>query len=102
MAFEFLLIVLAVVLFGGMFLGLAMAYRDTEAERASTAVAKETEHAAPGLYDWRAADAVLAQEVMLRQLEHYLRREAMMAEQFINNPSPQTLRAGGRQQIGTC
>lgn len=102
MAIEFFLIALAVVLFGGMVAGLALAYRETEAERADAAAAKEASPRVPGLYAWNPADEAVAQEIMLRQLEHYVRREVMAAEQFIENPTPQTLRAGGRQPLGTC
>lgn len=103
MGLEFLLIVLGVVLFGGMFAGLALAYREIEADRAGTAAANEAKDAASGFYDWRAADQAVAQELMLRELEHYLRRESMVAEQFINDPSLHTLRVrGGRKQIGAC
>jgi hypothetical protein len=37
---------------------------------------------------------------MLRQIEHHLRREALLAEQFISNPTPQTLRAGEHLRLG--
>lgn len=93
MAIEILVIGLAVVLFGGMFLGLLLSYRETEAARTTRASAPGV-HDAAALYGWRAADAALAEELMLRQIEHHLRREAMLAEQFIDNPSPQTLRSG--------
>jgi hypothetical protein len=99
---DFFLIAVAVMLFGGMFAGLALAYRDVEAQREKASAAKKVIQPAPTLYQWRARDEVLAQELMFRQLEHYLRRETMMAEQFIANPTPQTLRAGSQQHLGTC
>jgi hypothetical protein len=103
MTIELVLIALAVVLFGAMVAGLALAYAETEAERIKAAAAeKKTARPAPSVYQWGAHDDAVAQELMLRQLEHYLRREAMMAEQFINNPSPQTLRVGEHQHLGTC
>jgi hypothetical protein len=104
MTIEFVLIALAVVLFGVMVAGLGLAYAETEAERIKAAAAerKRTTRPAPSVYQWGAHDDAVAQELMLRQLEHYLRREAMMAEQFINNPSPQTLRVGEHQHLGTC
>ena len=102
MTLEFFLIVLPVVLVGAMLAGLALTYRETEVKRAKDAVATLEARPAPSLYQWRARDEALAQELMLRQLEHYLRRESMMAEQFINNPSPQTLRVGEHQHLGTC
>lgn len=102
MTVEFFLTAIAVILFGGMFAGLAVAYRDVEAERSKASAAKETIRPVPTLYQWRARDEALAQELMFRELEHYLRRETMMAEQFIDNPTPQTLRAGEHQRLGIC
>lgn len=102
MAIEFFLIALAVVLFGGMLAGLAFAYRDIEIGRADERMAQEAVPRVPGLYAASPADEALAQELMLRQLEHYVRREVMAAEQFINDPTPQTLRAGARQHLGNC
>ncbi len=93
MAIEILLIALAVVLFGGMFLGLLLSYREAEADRTTCAAAADVVSAS-SFYGGRPHDAAIAEELMLRQIEHHLRREAMIAEQFINNPSPQTLRAG--------
>ena len=98
MPIEFLLIALAVVLFGGTFLGLFLSYSETEAERSRRRPVAADVVRAPGFFGWRARDAALAEELALRQIEHHLRREAMLAEQFINNPSPQTLRAGGDDQ----
>ncbi len=102
MAIEFFMIALAVVLFGGMMAGLAFAYRDIEAQRVDERIAKEAMPHAAGLYAVSPSDEAVAQELMLRQLEHYVRREVMAAEQFIDNPTPQTLRAGARQHLGTC
>jgi len=47
----------------------------------------------PDLIGWP-PDLALSDELLLRQIEHHLRREALIAEQFIQNPSPETLRAG--------
>ena len=102
MAIEFFLIALAVVLFGGMFLGLALAYREGEAQRAAASAAAEHAAASTGLYRWSVADAALAEELMLRQIEHHLRRESLIAEQFTDNPTPQMLRAAEHQRLGTC
>ena len=102
MAIEFFLIALAVVLFGGVILGLALGYRETEAQRAAASTAADKAAAAPGLYRWSVADAALAEELMLRQIEHHLRREALIAEQFIDNPNPQMLRAAEHQRLGVC
>lgn len=102
MAIEFFLIALAIVLFGGLMAGLALSYRDIEAERADERIAKEAAPRVAGLYAASPTDEALAQELMLRQLEHYVRREVMAAEQFIDNPTPQTLRAGARQHLGNC
>ncbi len=101
MTIEFYLITLAVIVFGGLFAGLALAFRETEAERAAASAAEKTTQPAPGLYEWRARNEALTQEIMVRQLEHYLRREAMVAEQFLIDPSPKTLRAGERQHLGS-
>lgn len=46
----------------------------------------------PGLIGW-APNLALSDELLLRQIEHHLRREVLIAEQFIQNPSPETLRA---------
>jgi hypothetical protein len=102
MTLEFFLIVMGVALFGGLFAGLALAYRDVDDKRTKASAANKVIQPAPALYQWRARDEALAQELMFRQLEHYLRRETMMAERFIANPTPQTLRAGDQQHLGTC
>jgi hypothetical protein len=95
---EILLITLGVVLFGGMFAGLLLSYRDIEAERLNAAAARKPRRAA--FYGWTERDAALNEELMLRQIEHHLRREAFLAEQFIRDPNPQTLRAGERSRLG--
>lgn len=95
---EILLIALGVVLFGGMFVGLLLSYRDIEAERTKAAAARTTRK--PSFYGWGDQDAALTEELMLRQIEHHLRREALLAEQFIRNPNPQTLRAGEHSRLG--
>ena len=102
MTLEFFLVVMGVVLFGGLFAGLALAYRDVEEQRTQASRVKKEIQPSPTLYQWRARDEALAQELMFRQLEHYLRRETMMAERFIANPTPQTLRAGDQHHLGTC
>ncbi len=101
MAIEFLLVTLAVVLFGGMFLGLFLSYRETEAERIRSKPAHDHVRT-PHFYGWRDRDAALAEELALRQLEHHLRREAVLAERFINDPNLQTLRAGDDQRLRAC
>ncbi len=95
---EILLIALGVVLFGGMFLGLLLSYRDIEAGRTEAAADRSARK--PAFYGWRDRDAALTEELMLRQIEHHLRREAFHAEQFIRNPNPQTLRAGEHSRLG--
>jgi hypothetical protein len=102
MALEFLLIALAVVLFVGMSLGLALAYRDSDTDSRQVPARPQKRVAAPSLYRWSEADAAIAEELMLRQIEHHLRRETMVAEQFIDDPTPRTLRAGNGQPLGTC
>ena len=97
---EILLIALGVVLFGGMFLGLLLSYRDVEAGRAKASATRTVRRPA-AFYAWGGRDAALTEELTLRQIEHHLRREALHAEQFIRNPSPQTLRAGGHSRLGT-
>lgn len=101
MTIEFFLIALGVVLFGGLFAGLALACRELETEQANVTAHEKGAQPSANLFETRVRDEALAQELMLRQLEHYLRREAMLAEQFINNPSPQTLRAGDRPHLGS-
>lgn len=95
---EIVLIALGVVLFGGVFLGLLLSYREIEAERTKAAAARARRK--PAFYAWGDRDAALTEELMLRQIEHHLRREALLAEQFILNPNPQTLRAGEHFRIG--
>lgn len=101
MTIEFLLIALGVVLFGGLFACLVMNMREAEAEQTKASAKEKTTRPAAGLYEPRPRDEALAQELMLRQLEHYVRREALIAEQFIDNPSPQTLHAGEHQHLGS-
>ncbi|MBI2216125.1 MAG: hypothetical protein HYU51_02410 [Candidatus Rokubacteria bacterium] len=100
MALEIILIVLAVVLFGGMFLGLFLSYREIEAERSKAPARADLEP--QRFYGWSSRDAAAVEELMLRQIEHHLRREAVIAEQFIKDPSPQTLRAGEHSRLGAA
>ncbi len=100
MALEIVLIVLAVVLFGGMFLGLFLSYRDIEAKRSKAATADAFKP--QQFYGWSRRDAALAEELILRQIEHHLRREALIAEQFISDPRPETLRAHEYSRLGVA
>jgi hypothetical protein len=97
MAIEIFLIAVGVVLFGGLFVGLFLSYTEAETERASSGKPAERQ---PALYGWEARNAALAEELMLRQIEHHLRREAMLAEQFVMDPNPHTLRAGEHVRLG--
>lgn len=99
MGLEIFLIVLAVVLFGGMFLGLFLSYRDIE-EKRSKAPAPAEELDAQHFYGWSSRDAAVAEELILRQIEHHLRREALIGEQFVTDPSPETLRACEHSRLG--
>ncbi len=99
MAIEVLLIVLGTVLFGGMFLGLFLSYRDTEAERTRKAEAVAGWVETSNFYHWRRRDAG-SDDLMLRQIEHHLREEELLAEQFVRNPNRETLRAGARAAAG--
>jgi hypothetical protein len=99
MTIEIFAIVVAVVLFGGMLLALVVSYREIEAERTRASIEAERPPA-PALFGWKARSAALAEEMMLRQIEHHLRREAMLAEQFVMNPNPRTLRAGEDLRLG--
>jgi hypothetical protein len=101
MAIEILLIGLAVVLFGGMLLGLSLSFRDTEARRMREAPPSERPLPA-AFYGWTNREAALAEERILRQIEHHLRREALLAEEFVENPTPQKLRADERSRLGAC
>jgi hypothetical protein len=100
MALEIILIVLAVVLFGGMFLGLFLSYRDIEARRSEAA--RRADLKPQHFYGWSGRDAAAVEELILRQIEHHLRREALIAEQFIKDPSPQTLRAYEDSRLGVA
>lgn len=94
MAIEFLLFTLAGVVFGGMFLGLLLSYRATEADRAKavTAASWMDTSAFPFRHQ---RDPAPTEDLMLRWIEHHLRQEELLAEQFVMDPSPVTLRAGG-------
>lgn len=96
---EIFLIALAVILFGGTFLGLFLSYRDIEADRTRIAAERGTTRK-PAFYGWRDHEGAFTEELMLRQIEHHLRREALLAEQFVLNPNPKTLRAGEQSRLG--
>lgn len=98
MAIEIYMYVLAVVLFGGMFFGLLLSYRESEAERAHTKSAA-TRTQPSTFFGWRSRDESLMAELTLRQLEHHLRQEVLHAERFIDDPRPETLRAGCRSRV---
>jgi hypothetical protein len=93
------LIVTAVVLFCGLFVGLLLSFQEIEEGRHKPASPRRVQQV-PTFYGWSERDAVLAEQMMLRQIEHHLRREALIAEQFINDPSPETLRAGEHSRLG--
>jgi len=97
-AIQVYLYVLVVALFGGMFLGLLLSYRESEAERAHTASAA-TQARPSRFFGGQSRDEALMVELMLRQVEHHLRQEVLHAERFINDPRPQTLRAGCRSGL---
>lgn len=99
MTIPIFLIVTGVVLFCGMFLGLLLSYREIEAERSKPRRLPQAEQP-PAFYGWSDPDAAIAEQLMLRQIEHHLRREALLAEQFIQDPSPKTLRAGEHSRLG--
>ncbi|MBI2833026.1 MAG: hypothetical protein HYX76_01195 [Acidobacteria bacterium] len=96
---EILVIAMAVVLFGGMFLALFLSYDEMERERTKAAIAADM-LTATSFYGWRARYAAVAEELLRRQIEHHVRREALFVERFINDPSPQTLRAGTHLRLG--
>src|SRR6266536_1377811 len=99
MGLEVFLIATAVILFGGMFFGLLLSYRDAEAGRAQTAW-REARRAEPSaFFGSRASDPALVEQLMLRRLEHHLRRELEAAEQFVEDPRPETLRAGCQSRL---
>lgn len=100
MALEIMLIVLAVVLFGGMFLGLFLSYQDIEARRSKAAAPAERLEPQE-FYGWSGRGGALSEELMLRQIEHHLRREALIAERFIGTPSPQMLQAAEHSPLAT-
>lgn len=101
MAIGFLLILLAVVLLGGMFVGLWLSYRETEGQRTKVSAAADAVMTS-SFYGWSQRDQTPADELMLRQIQHHLRRETLIAQQFTENPSPQALRAGGDVRLGGC
>ena len=98
MALEVFAVVAVLVLFTGMFLALLFSYRDIEDRRARRPAAV-VRPAAP-LYGFEARSKEIAEELMLRQIEHHLRRESLLAEQFVMDPSQQTLRAGEDLRLG--
>lgn len=98
MALEIFAIVAGLVLFTGMFLALLFSYRDIEEKRAQPRA--QVRPPSPALYGWQGDSKAMAEELMLRQIEHHLRREVLLAEEFVMDPSQQTLRAGEDLQLG--
>jgi hypothetical protein len=71
--------VLAVVLFGGMFLGLFLSYREIESKR--TEAAARAEILEPqDFYGWPTRDTAMSEELARRQIEHQRRRTALIAD----------------------
>ncbi len=99
MGLEVFLIATAVILFGGMFFGLLLSYRNAETGRSETAPAKGLRAEPSSFFGWRGGDEAVVEELMLRRLEHHLRRELQAAEQFIDDPTPETLRAGCQSRL---
>jgi hypothetical protein len=52
---------------------------------------------APIFFNWQSPDVPVSDEVILRRIEHHLRREALIAEQFIQNPTSEALHASEEQ-----
>jgi hypothetical protein len=98
MAIEILLIVLVVTVLGGMLLGLFLSYRETEARRADSAP-PPARHGDSQFYGAPERETDSSQELAIRRIEHHLRREELLAEHFIANPSPETLRAGRESRL---
>ncbi len=98
MTLEIFAVVAAMVLFAAMFLGLLFSYQDAEAKRARPR--RQVRAPSPALYGWQQLNTATAEELMLRQIEHHLRREALQAEKFVMDPSQQTLRAGEDLRLG--
>jgi len=98
MALEIFAIVAGLVLLTLMFLALLFSYRDIEERRAQPRA--QARPSGPALYGWQGHSKPMAEELMLRQIEHHLRREALLAEQFVMDPTQQTLRAGEDLRLG--
>lgn len=99
MAVEILVTALAVLLLGSMFLGLVLSYREN-GEKQSTAAAAVDWVKASNFYFWRTRDAAVAEELVLRQIEHHLRQEELFAEQFVKAPSPPDAESGPALGLG--
>jgi hypothetical protein len=69
----------------------------SEEERTQPAAPPRVAQEAPTFYEWHPPNLPIPDEVLLRQIEHHLRREALIAEHFIQNPSSETLRATEHQ-----
>lgn len=83
-------VTLGIALFGG-----ATAKRREDVQR--PAASPRVEQHAPTFFEWHPPNLAIPDEVLLRQIEHHLRREALIAEHFIQNPSAETLRAAEDQ-----
>ena len=94
MGLEVFLISMAVILFGGMFVGLLVSFQEAEKTRAARAARGDRPAEQSGFFGARGSDPALVEQLMLRRLEHHLRTELQAAEQFIDDPTPETLRKG--------
>lgn len=85
-----------VLIFGGLlFGGMPRVHREDRDQPAASPRAEDV----PAFFVWDPADLPklpASDEVLLRRIEHHLRLEALLAEQFIQNPSSETLRATER------
>ena len=98
MAIEVYLLVMAVVLLGGMFVGLLHSYRESEEKKAHAELAA-TLTPPSTFFGSRSYDTGLTAEMALRQIELQVRQELLFAERFIDDPRPETLRAGYRETL---
>ena len=95
MGIEVILIALGIVLFGGMFLACYFSYHEKITVQAEVSVATVAEaEKTPAFYVGPTSTEVMPVDMLVRQIEHHLRRELIVANLFVDDPSAQTLWMG--------
>ncbi len=97
MGIQIMLVVFGVTLFAGLFFALLFSYREREAELARPAATVRVRTplmVAPSFFAKPEMDTPVHHDLAVREIEHHLRQELMVADLFLKTPSMEALWLG--------